>query len=101
MPSNLLERKYCMMIKSFVTWFESLGWQAASLFILGLFVLICVLILLIDAAALRLALWVERRAIRKRKWEERKRRAIEEIERMAQRPRPAPRIPRTDFRVRQ
>src|SRR5271170_4916091 len=58
---------------TFVIWLDSLGWPAVVCFFVSIGVVSIVLILLIDAGALRFALWLERRAIRRRRWEDRRR----------------------------
>jgi hypothetical protein len=61
-------------MKTFFTWLESLGWQSALCFAIGLAIGLCVFILLVDVAIRKHAEKVELRQIRERLWEENKRR---------------------------
>lgn len=61
-------------MKTFFIWLESLGWQAALCFTIGLAAALCLLILLIDIAIRKRAENVELRAIRERVRAEKKRR---------------------------
>jgi hypothetical protein len=89
-------------MKAFLIWFESLSWQPALCFTVAVGILLCVLIILADVGIRKFVAWRERMQIKERKWQEKKRRLIEDLEAKAQ-PRRAPRIPRTmrDFKVRQ
>lgn len=75
------------MIAAFFTWLESLGWQAALLFMLALVIGGCIIILLIDWAIRASAQRRELRAIKKKNWQQRKERVARLIE--AQREREA------------
>jgi hypothetical protein len=74
-------------MNTFWAWLESLGWQAALCFTIGLGVFLCVLILLIDIGIRRYAENAELRAIRERVWNEKKARLAQSME--AQREREA------------
>jgi hypothetical protein len=89
-------------MKNFVIWFESLSWQPALCFAVAVGILLCVLIILADIGIRKFLIWRERQQIKECKWQEKKRRLIEDLERQGRQPRRAPRIPRTmrDFKVR-